>query len=42
MGKEKSDQNKLRRLQNQLNRCKGNGRMAYNLNQRIDTLKNRK
>jgi hypothetical protein len=41
-GSEKSDQRKIKNLTDQLNRCRGNGRMAYNLSQQIDTLKNKK
>lgn len=41
-GSEISDQRKIKRLQNQLNRCRGNGRMAFNLSQQIETLKNKK
>lgn len=40
--KEKSTQKKIRKLENQLNRSKGNGRAVFNLSQRIDTLKNQK
>lgn len=41
-GTEKSTQNKIKRLENQLNRCRGNGQMAFKLSQRIETLKNQK
>ena len=41
-GTEKSDQRKIKKLTDQLNRCRGNGRMAYSLNQQIETLKNKK
>jgi hypothetical protein len=39
-GTEKSNQRKIKKLKDQLNRCRGNGRMAYNLSQRIETLEN--
>jgi hypothetical protein len=41
-GAERSTQRKIKRLVDQLNRCRGNGRMAYNLNHQIETLKNSK
>ncbi|GAG20508.1 unnamed protein product [marine sediment metagenome] len=41
-GSETSDRRKIKKLTDQLNRCRGNGRMAYNLSQRIETLKNMK
>ena len=40
--KEKSTQKKIKKLKDQLNRCRGNGRMAFKLSQRIDTLENTK
>ena len=40
--KEKSTQKKIKKLKDQLNRCRGNGRMAFNLNERIETLENTK
>ena len=42
MMKEKSTQKKIKKLKDQLNRCRGNGRMAFNLNERIETLENTK
>ena len=41
-GSERSDQRKIKKLTDQLNRCRGNGKMAYNLSHKIETLKNKK